>query len=179
MNEKTMDCLTNPVACRLLLEVQERKRATAKCLAASCREIPQTTLYRYLKKMTACGILEVVEIHPIRGTVEKVYAVSAAYFEEIGRLVAANDAQAYLTLFTQYITGLLQEFKEYSSQADINLLEDCSAFTLAPAYLTKQEWEQAATEIGAILTRLTKQEKTAARRLHTIGLILTPPKRVD
>lgn len=178
MIKKIMDCLTNPVACRLLLEVQVSEHATAKQLAEACPDIPQTSLYRYLKKMTDSGILAVVAARPIRGTVEKVYAVSPSFGEEIGSLIAANDAQAYFTLFTQYMMGLLQEFKEYSTREEIHIADDCSAFTLAPAYLTKEEWAEAAAEIGAILTRLTKQEKTPQRRLHTIGLILTPPKKM-
>ena len=179
MSDHMMECMTNPVACRMLLEVMSKERVTAKQLAEVNDDIPQTSLYRYLKKMTDSGILEVVETHQIRGTVEKVYAVSAAFSDEIKSMVQRNDAQAYLALFTQYMIGLLREFKEYASRKEINIVEDCSGFTLTPAYLTKAEWEQAASEIGDILTRLMQQEKTQERRLHTVGLIMTPPKNME
>lgn len=179
MGDHFIDCITNPVACRLLLEVMSRERITAKQLAEVSEDIPQTSLYRYLKRMTESGILEVVETHQIRGTVEKVYAVSAAFSEKIEGMIQGNDGQAYLALFTQYMVGLLREFKEYTSHGKINIAQDCSAFTLAPAYLTKAEWEQAASEIGGILDRLMQQEKTPERRLHTIGLVLTPPRDME
>ena len=42
-----------------------------KYLAEKCVDIPQTTLYRYLKRMTDDGLLKIVGETPIRGTVEK------------------------------------------------------------------------------------------------------------
>lgn len=176
MEKDAIKSLSNPVICRLLLGVQAKGRATAKELAQVCGEIPQTSLYRYLNKMTESGLLEVVETHPVRGTVEKVYGVADAFALDIGQIVRRNDAQGYLALFTQYMMGLLGEFQEYAARGDVDLLADGSGFTLAPAYLTKEEWEQALGEIGAVLARLTRQERTPERRLHTIGLILTPPK---
>lgn len=160
MEKDTIRCLSNPVICRLLLGVQAKGRATAKELAGVCSEIPQTSLYRYLNKMTEKGLLEVVETHPVRGTVEKVYGVAASFSLDIDKLVQQNDAQGYLALFTQYMMGLLAEFQRYACREGVDILADGSCFTLAPAYLTKEEWERALREIGAVLARLTQQEST-------------------
>lgn len=174
-----MECMTNPVACRMLLEVMSKERVTAKQLAEVNGDIPQTSLYRYLKKVTDSGILEVVETHKYVEQWKRSTQCRRLFPDEIKSMVQRNDAQAYLALFTQYMIGLLREFKEYASRKEINIVEDCSGFTLTPAYLTKAEWEQAASEIGDILTRLMQQEKTQERRLHTIGLIMTPPKNME
>ena len=50
MTDKLMDCITNPVKCKLLLEIHSQGKSTAKHLANIYNDIPQATLYRHLKK---------------------------------------------------------------------------------------------------------------------------------
>ena len=71
MTGRLMECITNPVKCKLLLEIHSKGKATAKQLADIYTDIPQATLYRHLKKMLSDGILQVVEETQVRGTVEK------------------------------------------------------------------------------------------------------------
>ncbi len=71
MTDRLMECITNPVKCKLLLEIHSQGKATAKQLADIYTDIPQATLYRHLKKMLSDGILQVVEETQVRGTVEK------------------------------------------------------------------------------------------------------------
>lgn len=61
MTGRLMECITNPVKCKLLLEIHSKGKATAKQLADIYTDIPQATLYRHLKKMLSDGILQVVE----------------------------------------------------------------------------------------------------------------------
>ena len=76
LNEKIMECISNPAKSRLLIEIMRRGEVTAKYLAEKCSDIPQTTLYRNLKRMTDDGLLKIVNETPIRGTVEKTYALT-------------------------------------------------------------------------------------------------------
>lgn len=76
LNEKIMECISNPAKSRLMIEIMRRGKVTAKYLAEKCVDIPQTTLYRYLKRMTDDGLLKIVGETPIRGTVEKTYALT-------------------------------------------------------------------------------------------------------
>jgi hypothetical protein len=176
MNEQLLDCLTNPVKCKLFLAVAAKKRATAKQLTETHPDIPLTSLYRYLKNMTESGILQVVEEHQIRGTVERVYAVAVDFAADIKKIMAENDGQGYMLLFSGFVTGLMREFREYAGRADIDLLRDGSGFTTAPVYATREELEQAIREIGAIIYPLTQNKQTEGRRLHSISIITTPPK---
>ena len=50
MTGRLMECITNPVKCKLLLEIHSKGKATAKQLAHIYTDIPQATLYRHLKK---------------------------------------------------------------------------------------------------------------------------------
>ena len=64
MTDRIMECITNPVKCKLLLEIYSQGQATARHLADAFGDIPQATLYRNLKKMLNDGILKVVEETP-------------------------------------------------------------------------------------------------------------------
>ena len=77
MTDKLMDCITNPVKCKLLLEIHSQGKATARHLSDIYNDIPQATLYRHLKKMLSDGILQVIEETQVRGTVEKTYALAS------------------------------------------------------------------------------------------------------
>jgi len=178
MNEKMAECFANPIKCKLLVGISSRERATAKQLAESYSDIAHATLYRHLRKMTADGILKVVEENQIRGTVERVYAVSPEISLDAKKMVEENNGQAYMMLFTQFMMGLTEEFREYTSRPDINILQDGSGFTVAPIYAATEELEAAIIEIGKILTPLVGNEKTPERDLHNIAIITTPPKKV-
>ena len=65
MTDRLMECITNPVKCKLLLEIHSQGKATAKQLADIYTDIPQATLYRHLKKMLSDGILQVSRILPL------------------------------------------------------------------------------------------------------------------
>lgn len=76
MTDKLMECITNPVKCKLLLEIYSQGQATAKHLSDKYTDIPPATLYRHLKRMLHDGILKVVEETQVRGTVERTYALA-------------------------------------------------------------------------------------------------------
>ena len=50
MIDQIMDCIANPVKCKLLIEIYSHGQATAKYLSDKFDDIPQATLYRNLKK---------------------------------------------------------------------------------------------------------------------------------
>jgi len=177
MNEKMAKCFANPIQCKLLIEISNSERPTAKQLAETYSDIPHATLYRHLKKMTAEGILKVVEENQIRGTVERVYAVSPDISLDAKKMMEENNGQAYMMMFTQFMMGLTKEFREYVSRPDINILQDGSGFTVAPVYVTTKELEAAIIEMGKIINPLVGNEKTPERDLHNIAIITTPPKK--
>lgn len=179
MSENITECFTNPIKCKLLLEIYNKGQATAKQLAETHRDITHATLYRYLKKMTADGVLKVVEENQIRGTVERVYAVADDFMMDTSKMVEENNGQAYMMLFTQFVMGLTEEFRAYTSRPDINLLQDGSGFTVAPIYATREELVEALTEMGKIIQSLLGNEKTPERYLHNIAIITTPPNKAN
>lgn len=172
-NRKLMDCVSNPTKCRILLEILKQGTATAKHLALQCADIPQTTLYRNLKRMTEDGILTVVNETPIRGTVEKTYA-PAFDCNNPAAMLGEDAGPLYMQLFWQYILIFAKQFQTYCDTPGIDVERDRSGFSLSHLYLSDEELESAVDAISKILSPLESNRPAEGRKLRTIGLIVSP-----
>lgn len=176
LNLKLMECVSNPVQCRLLIEILKNGRTTAKQLAQVCADIPQTTLYRNLKRMTGDGVLRVVGETQIRGTVEKTYA-AAFDLKDANVMIGGNAGKMYMQMFLQYILTFAKQFQTYCDTPGIDIEKDKSGFSLCYVYLTDQELEEAVAAVSKILTLLQNNRPAAGRKLRTIGVMISPEQR--
>ncbi|WP_343250548.1 helix-turn-helix domain-containing protein [Diplocloster hominis] len=176
MIDKLMDAFVNPVKSKLLLEIYTHQKITTKELSAAFPDIPQATMYRHMNRMLKDGLIEVVEENKIRGVTEKVYGI-AFDFDSVGKqLFEKNPGTTLLQMFTQYMMAFLQEFKDYSRRDHINPEQEPFSFTVCPCYASPEEIKDALTRIGEILTPLIQNPSTPDRKMHSFGVILTPPK---
>ncbi len=179
MTDKLMDCITNPVKCKLLLEIHSQGKATAKQLAGIYNDIPQATLYRHLKKMLSDGILQVVEETKVRGTVEKTYSLAHNINSNMETMVEKNSGELYMQYFIQYFIGFAKQFQEYCHAPNINIKKDMTGFSLSPLYLSDEELISLVTNISQIIGALKNNEPTSERKLRTIGVIVSPAENTD
>jgi len=176
MNDKVFSHLSDPVKSKIIMEIHEQGRITTKQIAKIFDEIPQATLYRYIKKMHSDGILKTVDEIPVRGTVEKVYALEFDLNKNNESVIAENDGKAYLQMATLYMLGILREFKEYSDNADINLSDDGTGFSHVPIYATTDELTEILTQIKDVLSPHLSNPPGGERKLRNLCIIVTPPK---
>lgn len=179
MTDKLMDCITNPVKCKLLLEIHSQGKTTAKHLADIYHDIPQATLYRHLKKMLSDGILQVVEETQVRGTVEKTYALAFPISNSMETMLENNSGELYMQYFMQYIFGFAKQFQEYCQSPDINIKKDMTGFSLSPLYLSDEELTSLVTSISQIIDTVKDHKPKPGRKLRTIGLIVSPAENTD
>ncbi|WP_238904752.1 hypothetical protein [Clostridium sp. YIM B02506] len=179
MEQKVIECITHPIKCKLLLELYSSGKATAKQLTEIYNDIPQATLYRYLKRMTNDGVLKVVEENQVRGTIEKTYGVAINLDSNGQDLIGENSGDAYMQMFMQYVFGFIKRFQDYCKNPNIDILKDRSGFSLAPIYATDEELESAMVEYSKIIQPLYKNRPTADRKSRTLGLIISPPENYD
>ena len=173
LNEALMDCIANPVKCRLLIEIMKQGETTAKALAERCSDIPQTTLYRHLKRMTDDGLLKITGQTPVRGTVERTYA-PAFDPADPPSVLGGNSGALYLQMFFQYFLTFARLFQDYCSTPGIDIKRDRSGMSLSHLYLTDEELEKAVAEIARILSPLQENQPAPGRKLRTVGLIVSP-----
>lgn len=177
MTDRLMECITNPVKCKLLLEIHSQGKATAKQLADIYTDIPQATLYRHLKKMLSDGILQVVEETQVRGTVEKTYSLAHNLISDIETIVEKNSGELYMQYFMQYIIGFARQFQQYCQSPDINIQKDMTGFSLSPLYLSDEELTALVTGISQIIDAVKNNEPKPDRKLRTIGIIISPEEK--
>ncbi|GBF72571.1 hypothetical protein PA598K_00828 [Paenibacillus sp. 598K] len=176
MDQKIIDCFTHSIKAKLLLELNATGTATAKQLAEVYSDIPQATLYRYLKRMTNDGILKIVEQTQIRGTIEKTYAV-AIDLSTMGQGLEGEQAgDVYMQMFIQYVAGFIKQFQTYCKQPDIDIPKDMSGFSLAPIYATDEELTAAMEQYVNFIQPLYQNRPAPGRKSRTIGLIISPPE---
>lgn len=179
MTDRLMDCITNPVKCKLLLEIHSQGKATAKHLADTYNDMSQATLYRHLKKMLNDGILQVVEEKQVRGTVEKTYSLAYDINSNMETMVEENSGDLYMQYFMQYIFGFAKQFQEYCQSPNINIKEDMTGFSLSPLYLSDDELTSLVTSISQIINAVKSNGPNPERKLRTIGVIVSPAENTD
>jgi len=176
MNDKIISHLSDPVKAKLIMEIQKQEKATTGQLSGIFSQIPQATLYRHMKKMLIDGVIKIVDEIPIRGTVEKVYALDFNFAEDNNTVIEANDGKAYFQMATLYMLGILEEFKEYADRENIDLLGDGTGFSHVPIYATTEELIEAMGKIKDILQPLISNSYEEGRKLRNLCIISTPPK---
>src|SRR5579862_8120080 len=111
------DALVHPIRLRIVMALIE-KRLTTRQIAAILPDVAQASLYRHIRKLSATGILRVVDETPVRGVVEKVYALA-----ESAGTVSEDDLkqmskEEHIHLFAAFTTSLLTQFRNFVHQVD-------------------------------------------------------------
>lgn len=179
MDKALINCLRNPIQSKLLLSIHAQGETTAKQLIEANKDIPQATLYRHLGKMTKDGMLKIVKETPIRGAVEKVYSLAIALPTSEASELVKLSSDAYMNMFTEYMMGLMGEFREYTAKEDIDITADGSGFSLTPIYATREELLEVSKKMTELLMPLYQNKSTPERRYQMIGIIVTPPKKIE
>ena len=176
MNDKLISHLSDPVKAKMIMEIHRREHATTGQLASVFSQIPQATLYRHMKKMLSDSVIKIVDEVPIRGTVEKVYALDFDFAKNNKSVLDANDGEAYYQMATLYMLGILEEFKEYTERENIDLSGDGTGFSHVPIYATTHELTEVMVQIKDILQPLMSNSYEGGRKLRNLCIISTPPK---
>lgn len=170
---RVMEAVTSPVKGRIIMEVTRRGRATAGDVSERCPEIPRTTLYRNLGRLVEDGILEVAGERPVRGTVERTYAL-AFEPDDPEALLGGNSGAAYMQAFARYLLTFATLFRDFCSQPGADPAGSGSGFTLSHVYATDEEIEEAARKVAETLYPLQGNGPAPGRKLRTVGLIVSP-----
>ena len=179
IDKKLIDYMGNPVTLRLLIEIHEQEKTTAKKLTESYPDIPQATLYRYLSRMLKDDIIKVVAENKIRGTTEKVYALNMPLRLDREKLNKDKSRKEYMQIATQFTMNILHEFQAYTEQENIDIANDGSALFSIPLYMTKPEMDGLLEELNAVLAKYFENRTTNERQLRKVSIIISPPKKFE
>jgi DNA-binding transcriptional ArsR family regulator len=171
---RRFDVLLHPVRMQILFEITGG-RMTAKQLGERLKDIPQATLYRHLKALSEAGVLEVVEENPVRGTVERVYALgSPSLMPEDLRGVSKDDLRQALTLVVGGLMGDLERYLGTRAQREIHPVEDGLDISRGQMNLSDGEFDQLKADLWSIIEPKTHYERTAGRKRRSFTYLFIP-----
>lgn len=174
--ESVIKYLTNPVTSKILLEIELHKEITAKQLNKKYSDIPQATLYRYLKRMCNDEVIKVIYENKVRGTYEKVYSLAPGYTNNLTDVLDGDYGAPYLKFFMQFAKGLIKEFQDYAAKDSEKKNGDGSGFFINPIYATDEELLTFHKQIMQIFEELENNAHTPERKLRNAAFIITPPR---
>jgi DNA-binding transcriptional ArsR family regulator len=173
------DLILHPVRMRLLVALA-RRQLTAGQLSERLPDVPQATLYHHLGILTRAGLLHVVSERPVRGTVEKRYALA----DDTALLSPADLAHAsredHLRYFTLFVATLLADFARYLQQdAPLDFVADGVGYRETPFYLSDEEFAQAAVAVNHALRPFLDHQPAPHRRRRLFATIVFPDTIVE
>lgn len=175
MDKKVIKYLGNPLISQILIEFQN-SNLSVKDLRLVLPDVPQTTLYRHVKKLYQEDILKIVEEKQIRGSVEKIYSLNVELKKNDIDDLKSTSPESYYEMFSEFTLGLLTEFSDYSKNKDADVLKDGSGFSLVPIYATTEEL----TEYGKAINKILEPaliRKSESQNRHNVAIVLTPPRK--
>jgi hypothetical protein len=120
------------------------RRLTARQLLATLGNVPQATLYHHLGLLVEAGLLQVVEERPVRGTVEKVYAMDQSPVLSPADLehATSEDHLRYFTMFTGALIGEFARYLEHPPHGHVDFVTDGVGYRQVSLYLSDAEFAQ-------------------------------------
>jgi DNA-binding transcriptional ArsR family regulator len=139
--KELMDALLHPVRMRIMISLSDSEGMTPLQLAEQLDDVPQATLYRHISRMAKSGLIQVVDERPVRGTVEKVYAVNREAANRVGPDALAHlSKEDHLRYFTAFTMTLLDEFSHYLNQSEkIDLAVDGVGYGQTILHMSDQD----------------------------------------
>jgi DNA-binding transcriptional ArsR family regulator len=167
------DLLAHPVRLRVIMALAG-EQLTPQQIAAALSDVPQATLYRHINRLAEGGVLRVVRETPVRGAVEKVYAL----VEESANLDETDLAHAtgedHIRYFTVFFAAILGQLRSYFQQETANPRTDGLVCQGNTPYLTDAEYHRLLSDIGALLATTHANPRTPDRRRRFIGWVALP-----
>lgn len=176
MGHSKLDIMMHPVRMRILTLLGGNRQATASQLAEALPDVAQATLYRHIRALADNDLIAVIEERPIRGTVEKVYAipeldainVSADEFNQLSK-------EEQLRHFTTFMTTLLGQYERYLAHTDKpDASSDGVGYQTRPLYLSEEELQTFSQQLHDLLRPLMAHEPSPERKRRLLTTILLP-----
>lgn len=174
MPDTKADLLLHPLRMRIIMTIVG-SQMTAQQLANTMPDIAQATLYRHLNKLAKGGILAVVEERPVRGTLEKVYALN-----QQGAFLGAADIASFtkddhMRYFTAFVAILLGEFSQYlESKEKPDLVANGVGYTKVALYLSDEEFMAMGKQMNEAIIPVMENTPAPGRKRRIFTNIVMP-----
>ncbi len=167
------DLLLHPIRLRIVQALAGRAATTLQ-LKEWLGDVPQATLYRHLNQLADGGLVHVVDERPVRGGLERTYAVVEAAVSLGPDAVAGATRDDHLRYFATFVGALISDFATYLDTDGADVGRDGVGYRQAPLWLTDDELDDLLARLGETLAPFLANEPSPERRRRLLTTILMP-----
>jgi DNA-binding transcriptional ArsR family regulator len=176
MKKSKAKLLLHPVRMQIVAAIGSQKM-TAKDIAASLPDVPQTTLYRHINMLVEGGVLNIVEENQIRGTVERVYAFLSPPSltpEDLQEMSKQELQSAASIFFSAFISDFNHYLDQYSSDTGIDPIADGVEINKVHLHLSNEEFKTMNQKMQEILHTAMENQPSDVRKKRIFSYFFIP-----
>lgn len=158
---------------RIIRDLANGARTTLQ-LAETLTDLPQATLYRHLGILLKARIIDVVSERPVRGVIERSYALAPGRAVLTGKDLADTSAEDHFRYFSTFVAGLLGEFSRYLSRDRIDPEADGVGYREVVLNLSDREFRDMITGLQSVLLPLLANKPNKRRTARVFATVLFP-----
>ena len=145
---------------------------TVQQLAAHLGDVPAATLYRHVGALAHAGVLDVVGERPVRGTIERTYALNQTRAGLGPADLASASPDQLVQAFSTFATSLVTAYAGFVNEPGAVAGE--AAWFVTPLHLTDEQFATFGAELQAALHRAMANPPGPGSRRRTLATILIP-----
>lgn len=176
MTSLKADLFLHPIRLRIITAISTHKM-TVKEIAKALSDVPLTTLYRNINALVDGGIIQIVKENQIRGTVERVYALSSIpslTSEDLRGMSKTDCVQAFTIYSSTLMSDVLRYLDSKPDGEEIHLIQDGVVVSKIELFLSEEENRSLNERIQQIMMDAGKNEASPNRKRHAFSYIVIP-----
>lgn len=164
-----MQTILNPVRMRIVQQLLLHETATAAELSQALPDVPKASLYRHIKKLTDCGVLEVFSTQRVRGTLQRTYRMT----RQIAGMANGREITDTIYSFLIMLAGDFERYHQKHADPD-DYARDMLFASQATLMMSDQEFEGLMEKIGALINQALTNEYREDRKPRRLSMICSP-----
>lgn len=169
------ELLLHPLRLRIIQAFLGDRELTTGQLLAELDGVGTATLYRQVGTLLKAGVLVVVGERPVRGTLERTYALTVTDPQRDGDGDDTGMAgEDYRRGFMAFLAGLLGDVDRYVDAGEVDLERDGAGYRSVALWLTDDELSAMITEIGAAVQVRAGNAAGPGRTRRVLSTVLIP-----
>jgi hypothetical protein len=168
------DVLLHPVRLRIVQACLGRPIVTVGDLRDELADVPTASLYRHVKVLVDHRVLDVVGEQPVRGTVERSYALRLDAASVAPADIASLSGDDHRHAFMAFLAALLADFGRYVDAGDVDYARDGVGYRQVALWLRADELVDAVNGINAVLLPYLANGPGEGRRRRVLSTVLVP-----
>ena len=168
--------ILHPVRLQIITAMSAQSM-TAGELSQVLPEIPQTTLYRHLNALLEGGIIKVVAEKPVRGTVERLYALVAPPSitpEDLRGMGKQEYEQLAAMAFSSFMSEIRRYLERKPDGAYIDFIADGMDFNKVQLHLSDEEFQRMNQQIFNIMVAAAQNPPSPERKRRIFSYLFIP-----